>query len=411
MRSTASCRLIRSGQIALGVIALVGLTAFSFSLSPSESSTPGNMPPTPSVHPTSLETETKNTDWPNLFGPTHLGLSSETGLNLDWPAEGPPRRWSKPIGSGYSSPVIGDEHLIVFHRVGDDEVVESFDPETGETDWRFTYPTAYVCRYEYSNGPYSTPAIDDNRVYAWGAEGSLHCLDLDTGEVVWRRSLSEDFSVPENLFAVGTSPLIEGEFLILNVGGKEPNTGIVALDKSSGATVWSATCDAAGYATPIGATIHDRRYLFVFTAEGLVSLDPADGRVWWQIPFKSKVVDTVNASSPVVWNDLVLVTIGPGPGALCVRILPDGSYEEVWRDRRAIDSTFNNLICHDGYVYGFSSRRNHAAGFRAVDIRTGEVMWDWSTDVSRGASLWVDNRCLMIGEYGALAWSTPIRTS
>ncbi len=380
-----------------GLIGLMGLMAFGAGLSRTKSATENNS----EIVSQSFSAQS-TTDWPNLFGPTHRGLSAELGLNLDWPAEGPPQKWSQSIGYGYSSPVVLGEHLMLFHRIGDEEIVETLDPETGASRWRHAYPTAFQCKYEYSNGPYATPVIDDDSVYTWGAEGLFHALDLNTGSVIWKRQLSEEFAVPEKLFAVGSSPLLEADRLILNVGGKKPNSGIVALDKTTGKTLWSATDDGAGYATPIAATIHGRRYVFVFTELGLVSLDPRDGRVWWSVPFRSKTVDSVNATSPVVWNDLILVTIGPGPGCLCLRILPEGSYEEVWRDRRAIDSTFNNLICRDGYVYGFSSMRNRGASFRCVDMQTGKLMWEWSSDLCRGASLWVENRCIVLGEYGYL---------
>lgn len=337
--------------------------------------------------------------WPNLFGPAHNSVSPDSQLALDWPAGGPPEKWRRTIGTGYSAPVASGNAVVTFCRQGDHEVIECLDAGAGATRWSIRYPTSFKCPYHYSDGPYSTPVIDRQHVYAWGAEGELHCLDLKTGQPLWQRSLNSDYQVAEREFPVGGSPLLEWDRLILNVGGTVARSGIVALDKRSGKTLWTATDQGASFATPLAATIHGRRHVFVFTAEGLVSLDPATGRVWWSFPFRAKNPDKVNATSPVVHGDLVFVS-GYSLGSLCLRVLPDGSCQEIWRDVRALDSQYNNLLCIEGHVYGFSAIHRD---FRCLDLRTGEVLWEWPHEIGRGASLAVGNRFLLLGEQGHLA--------
>jgi outer membrane protein assembly factor BamB len=340
--------------------------------------------------------------WPNLFGPYHNSVSAETGLRTEWPAAGPPELWRIDVGRGYSSPVAMDSRLVLLHRMGDTERIESFDADTGASQWRFDYPTSYTCRYEYSDGPYSTPILDDGRIYAVGAQGQFHCLDLATGQLVWRRNPHEDYHVPEALFPVGASPLLEGELLIFNLGSRADGAGIIALDKHSGETVWTATDHGASYATPRAATIHGRRIVLVVTFEGLVALDPRSGRVHWSVPFRPHSPDSVNAASPVVAGDLVLMVTGPGPGGICLRVLPDGRYEEAWRERRNLDSQFNTLVDTDGYVYGYSSKRIRAS-FRCVDLQTGELRWQWRSPLERGSAIAADGRFILWGEHGHLA--------
>ena len=106
----------------------------------------------------------------------------------EWPEAGPAVQWSRPVGLGYSVPVVLDGVLVLFYREGDEEVVEGANAETGQTRWAFRYPTAYRCPVNYSSGPYSTPVLDRDRVYAWGAEGKFHCLDLHQGTLLWSRS-------------------------------------------------------------------------------------------------------------------------------------------------------------------------------------------------------------------------------
>lgn len=353
----------------------------------------------PAAKPISRTTARSDQGWPNLFGPSHDSVAPEMELDLDWPAAGPPARWRRTIGTGYSAPVVRRENLVISYRKKDREVIECLDADSGQPRWQFAYATSFKCPYHYSDGPYSTSVLDHNRVYAWGAEGELHCLDLKTGQPLWRRSLNRDFQVPPREFPVGASPLLEGGRLILNVGGQAPHSGIVALDARSGQTLWTATEQGASFATPVAATIHGRRYVFVFTADGLVSLDPESGRVWCSFPYRAKNPDKLNATSPAVHGDLVFLS-GYSLGSLCLRVLPDGGLQEIWRDVRALDSQYNNLVCRDGFVYGFSALHRD---FRCLELLTGDVRWEWPDEIGRGTSLVVGDRFLLLGEHGHLA--------
>jgi outer membrane protein assembly factor BamB len=319
-----------------------------------------------------------------------------------WGDAGPRLLWRREVGRGYSSPVVWGERLIVFYREGDEEVIECLSTADGRRMWRFSYPTDFVCRVEYTDGPYSTPALDGECAYAVGAEGVLHCLRLCDGSVKWRRHLSRDFHVPPGLFGVGASPLLEGERLILNVGGTTDDgrgAGVIALDKYDGRALWTAADHGASYATPRAATIHGRRFVFVFTDRGLLSLDPATGRVFGEAPFRTAAPENYNAASPLVDGDRILVTVYAG-GALCLRVRPDGGFEELWRDRRALPNHFSTLIGHHGHVFGFSSLD---WTLRCIDLSSGEVAWRWRSDLRRGQGLLADGKLLFLGEDGHLA--------
>jgi outer membrane protein assembly factor BamB len=336
--------------------------------------------------------------WPNLFGPMHDSHSAERGLLTSWPAAGPPVKWRKEIGTGYGAPVAIGGTVIVFHREEDFEIVECLDAETGDSRWRRAYPATFDCPVKYSDGPYSTPVVDEESVYAIGAAGVVHCLDRRDGKPRWRRALHDDFDVPADPFGTPASPLLEGDRLILNLGGR-PGAGIIALDKRTGDTLWTATDDEAGYATPTPGAIHGRRYVFVFTRSGLVALEPA-GRVAWSIPFRANNPEHVNATSPVVDGDIVFVS-GYALGNLAVRVLPDGGHEELWRDvGGALDSQYNNLVAWRGCAFGFSSRDN---SLRCLDLATGNLRWRFKSELGRGATLAADGRLLVVGEFGCLA--------
>ena len=178
-------------------------------------------------------------DWQQLLGPRADGTSSETGLLSAWPSGGPKVIWKKQIGTGYSAPSIRDGRLVLFHRIGNEQIVEALDAKTSKPVWRHASPTRYRDPFGYNNGPRCTPLLTEKHCYTFGAEGVLLCLDVKTGKPVWQRKTAEEFQVPEAFFGVGASPVIEGNLLIVMVGG-QPNSTMVAFDKDTGKVAWQS---------------------------------------------------------------------------------------------------------------------------------------------------------------------------
>ena len=233
-------------------------------------------------------------DWTAFLGPTHNAVSTETRLSRKSP---PSLVWEFSKGTGYGSPAIAGERLVFLHRLRGEEIVECLHAETGATQWQFRYPTDFEDRYGYNDGPRSSPVIDGGRAYTVGAQGQLHCLDLEAGRVIWKRDLDKEYRVPQDFFGRSSTPLIEGPHLIVSVGAPG-GPCVVGFDKTTGREVWRAGKEwGAGYASPIPAVIHGQRRVFVFAggesnppAGGLMSIDPANGRVDFSFPWRSRTV-------------------------------------------------------------------------------------------------------------------------
>jgi outer membrane protein assembly factor BamB len=343
-------------------------------------------------------------DWPQFLGPNRNGTSPETGLLVTWPDKGPPKVWEKEVGDGYSGPVVAGNRLILFHRLANNEVVECLDPANGKGVWKFEYPTAYQDDYGKGNGPRATPAIAGNKVYTLGAEGKLHCLDLEKGTKVWSRSLHDDYQVKKGFFGVATSPLVEGNLVLVNVGGK--GAGIVAFNKDDGKEVWKATEQAASYSSPVAATIDGVRHVFFFTREGIVGLDPANGTVRFSKRWRARLDASVNAATPLVVDDLLFVTSSYSTGAILHRIKKDG-IAEVWKGDQALSSHYNTPVVHQGYLYGLDGRQEGGgAELRCVELKTGIVKW--SKERFGCASLILaDGRLIALCENGDLVLVEP----
>jgi hypothetical protein len=104
-------------------------------------------------------------NWPQWRGPNRDGISKETGLLKQWPAEGPALVWkASGAGRGYSSFSISDGKLYTMGLRGDREFVVAFDIATGKEAWASPHGSAF--RNDRGDGPRGTPTIDGDRVYA-----------------------------------------------------------------------------------------------------------------------------------------------------------------------------------------------------------------------------------------------------
>jgi outer membrane protein assembly factor BamB len=373
--------------------------------------------------PTPLVPDAVTHSWTSFLGPSHNAVSTETPLRRELP---PPLVWELAKGSGYASPAIIGDRLLFIHRLADEEVVDCLHAETGARRWRFRYPTAYQDRYGYNNGPRSSPVIDDGRVFTVGAEGKLHCVDLETGEVVWRRDFRAEYGVTQDFFGTASTPLVEGGVLVVNVGGPR-GACVVGFDTVTGRERWRAGVWGPSCASPVPATVHGQRRVFVFAGGesqppggGLLSLDPTTGAVDFTVSHRSRTYESVNAACPVVFGNHVFISASYRAGGSLVEIRPDFTRRIVWTTQD-FALHFNTPIYRDGYLYGFDGRNQGDASLACVDAETGRVVWrevpTWKETfeqngrtresvlgTARGSLLAVDGSFVCLGEFGHLIW-------
>jgi outer membrane protein assembly factor BamB len=340
-------------------------------------------------------------DWPVFLGLRQNGTSAETGLLLDWPEKGPPVVWSKRLGRSYSPPVVAQGVLIAFHRIGDEEVIECLDARTGQPRWDFRYPTRYVDRYEYNGGPRSSPAIDGDRVYAYGAEGMLTCLDLAGGKKVWQRALNKELGVPQNFFGVGVPPVIEKDLILINAGGPG-GAGVVGISKMTGETVWKTSDQGASYSAPVVSTIRGERMAVFFTGDGLIVIRPDTGKVLHEFPFRSVYRESVNAASPVVVEDVIFLSASYYVGSVALQVPPEGALKCLWRDKKNMQSHWATGIYHGGFLYGIDGRHEQESQMRCLDWKTGAVRWASPRGLGRTPFIMAQGHFIAMSERGDL---------
>lgn len=368
-----------------------------------------------------LRERISGSDWPGFLGPNGDSKSTETGILAQWPTTGPPIVWEKELGTSYGMPSISLGRLFLFDRDNDMARLRCLNSETGEEIWQFGYPTEYEDHFGYNNGPRCCPVVDDDRVYIYGVAGMLHCLRVTDGELLWKVDTMEQFGVVPNFFGVASAPVVEGDLLIVTVGGSpaesqgltirnidqvQPNgTGIVAFDKLRGKVVYTLADELASYASPTLATIGDRRWCFAFLRGGLLGFDPKTGQQDFYYPWRSRIIESVNASNPVVVGSEVFISETYGPGSSLLKVEP-GKSEVVWRDaprqrHRAMEMHWNTPIHIDGYLYGSSGRHSGSAELRCIEWKTGKIMWS-ERRLGRASLMYVDGHFVCLSEDGEI---------
>jgi outer membrane protein assembly factor BamB len=371
--------------------------------------------------PQSLWTRTTGHDWPQFLGPDRNSKSAETGLLVPWPKAGPRVVWSQPLGTGYAIGSVAYGRFYQFDKIDGQATLLCLNAETGKELWRFAYESQYKDLYGYNDGPRCSPLVDGNRVYIFGVEGMLHCLTADTGKLLWKRDTNREFGVIQNFFGVGSGPIIEGELLLAMIGGspaadaKIPSgqldrvsangSAVVAFDKFTGKTRYQLGEDLASYASLQSATIARRRWGFAFCRGGLIGFDPQAGKIDFHYPWRAKLLESVNASTPVVVKDQVFISETYGVGSSLLQVAP-GEQQVVWSDEdrgrgKAMLAHWNTPVYHDGFLYGSSGRHSENAELRCLDWKTGKVQWS-VPELSRTSLLYADSHFLMLGEYGDL---------
>jgi outer membrane protein assembly factor BamB len=153
------------------------------------------------------------------------------------------------------------------------------------------------------------------------------------------------------------------------------------------------------------ATIDDRRWCFVFARGGLLGFNPADGKIDFHYPWRARILESVNASNPVVVGNKVFISECYGPGSALLEVKPGGC-KEIWTDadkgrNKSMQCHWNTPVHVDGYLYASSGRHPNEAELRCIELATGKVMWR-EPGLTRSSLLLVDGHFICQCEDGTL---------
>ena len=261
-------------------------------------------------------------------------------------------------------------------------------------------------------------------MYVLGPEGVLACVSAADGKERWKLNTRATYRFHQNFFGVGSVPVVEGDTLIVAVGGspkgprpvdlrdaKPDGSAVVGLDKLTGDERYRSGDELASYSSPVVRNIDGKRTGLYFARGGLFAFDPKTGAKRFAFPWRSKLEESVNAANPLVVGDRVLLTECYGPGAVLLEA-KNGAVKALWSDddkdrfEKTMLSHWCTPIHHNGFVYGSSGRNDTDADVRCVELATGEVKWTLRR-ATRCTFTLIDGHLIGLGEYGELFLFKP----
>ena len=347
-------------------------------------------------------------DWPQVLGPQRNGIAdSSEKISSRW--RGKLRMpWSRPVGSGFAGVSVVDGRAILFHRDGEEELIECLDAQTGKPLWKASHPVAFQSQVGSNNGPLCTPTISQGKVITFGVEGVLSCHDLQTGQLDWMRETHKDFGAETGYFGAGSSPLVVGDRVIVNVGGKKAGAGVVAFNFQDGATVWKKVSDDASYSAPVVMDFEGLSIAIIVTRLKCVGIEIPGGGQIFEIPFGARG-PTVNGASPVVTGNQIFLTSSYGVGAFSGR-LEFPKFVTEYAKEEFFASQYATPILVDGLFYGIDGRDDTGpADLKCFDPKTKKVLWA-ELNFGYGTQILVDGKLLLVKTNGELVLIEPNAT-
>ena len=335
-------------------------------------------------------------DWPTFRGSEGNGISKETGLLDKWPEAGPKVVWRRTLGEGFSGISVVDDRIYTAYARQKLDYAACLDATTGKEIWSVAMGNKFLDD-QGGPGPRSTPVIENGVGYFLSSQGNLLALDTASGKKLWSRDLVSELGAGIPKWGISTTPLIEGNLLLVDVGGK-PGKSLVAFDKKSGETIWTSHTDIAGYSTPIAITVGGVRQIIFFTGSRMISVSPKDGGIYWEVPWKTSY--DVNAAVPVfVAPDRIFVSSGYDHGAAMMRVIAgdgEAKVEELWKTR-AMKNQFSTSVLIDDHLYGFDDKT-----LKCIDVKSGATLWR-KRGFGHGSLVYADGHLTVLGDRGKLA--------
>ncbi len=317
-------------------------------------------------------------NWPQFRGPAGDGNSAETGLPLTW-SETEHVAWKTAIhGKGWSSPVIWDQQIWMTTAPEDGKQLFAVcvDRQTGRIvhDIRvFEIDKPQFC-YPLNSYASPTPVVEAGRVYVhFGAHGTAS-LDSRSGKILWTR---QDF--PCNHFrGPASSPIVTGNLLVVAYDGFDLQY-VVALDKTTGKTVWQrdrnidyGTEDGdakKAYGTAKMIEVEGQPQLVYPSAGATIAYVPQTGEEIWRVRHGGM---NANATPLFGHGRLYLNTASGGFKLFAMRVGGSGDLTETnveWKCPQGVPSRSSELLV--GNLIFMTSEAGIAS---CLDAKTGKAI-------------------------------------
>jgi len=333
-------------------------------------------------------------DWAQWRGPNQDGTSAETGLLKAWPTGGPPLAWKATgLGAGFSTVAVVGQRVFTMGDQGERNHVFALNRADGKPLWETELGKAGAPGWGGFKGPRCMPVVDGDLLFAVGQYGQMACLDAATGKEKWRKDYQQDFAAPLPEWGFSGMPLVDGDRVILAVGGEQGN--LVALNKATGAVLWRTKefTDSIHYSSPIVAEIGGVRQYLQLTEISLAGIAAADGKLLWRADRKGRVAVI---PTPIYHDHHVYVASGYDVGCNLFKITPSGgafSVEQVYANEIIVNH-HGGVVKVGDHVYGHSEK----LGWTCQEFTTGKAVWQEKDKLGKGSLACADGHLYLRAE-------------
>jgi outer membrane protein assembly factor BamB len=339
-------------------------------------------------------------------GPNRNFQTQAKGLQGTWPATGPRVVWKRPLGDGYSSPVVENGRLYTMYGRSGEEIVLAANAETGETLWEQSAPVSFRSdAREMGDGPYATPLIVGERLFTTGVAGRLQCLEKATGKLLWTQQLWNDHRGSRLMYGYASSPIAFRDTVIVPVGG--PGKSIMAFQQADGKVAWGRLDFGNVYSSPLLINIDGLEQLVAVMDGYVLAVNPHNGDLQWQVPFKA---DYSIAVATPVWgpDNLLFVSSEYNAGSKAIELKRNGQQTqatELWSANR-LRLHHGNAIRIGDAIYFSSGGKGSQAILSAVHARSGKIFWQ-ERSIEKATFVWADEKLITLDQDGNLMIAHP----
>jgi outer membrane protein assembly factor BamB len=341
-------------------------------------------------------------DWLVWGGKNRDFIVNTAGLADSWPAEGPKKIWSRPLGDGYSAVAEEGGVLYTAYRRNSHDVITALDAATGKTIWEYEYDNPFTNSYSEAvgPGPYAMPEVVGDRLITASGTGKIHSLDKKTGKVKWSHDLYNEFHATQLQYGYSCHALPYKDMLIYQAGGE--GDGVIAFRQSDGAVVWKALQFTNSHSSPLLINVDGQPQVVVLAAKTVFGFNPDNGALLWT---HEHVTPYGLAISTPVWapGNLLFVASAYGEGARTLHLSQSGGktkVDQLWYDPH-LQLHIGTAIQRDGYVY-ISRGYDGPVLMTAVELKTGKIMWH-QRGFAKAQLLWADGKLILADQDGTLA--------
>ncbi|HKO95530.1 MAG TPA: PQQ-binding-like beta-propeller repeat protein [Pyrinomonadaceae bacterium] len=370
-------------------------------------------------------------NWPGWRGPDGQGVSPETGLPVEW-SQTKNVKWKTPIsGRGHSSPIVWKKKIFlttaldgevipgrtpgVTHKMSDGSdflhpdamgadrkhtlKVICLDRDTGKILWeRVAYEgPVHDSRHKKASFASSTPVTDGKYVFAFFGSEGLYAYDYK-GKLQWKQDLGK---LGTASVGYGVSPILYGDFVIMQCDELPSKSFIVAFDKKTGKEAWRTPRKVdLTWTTPVLVQAGNRTEIVTAAIEAIIAYDPLTGKELW----RHKGLESNAVPTPVVMKDLVVITSG-SPSKIALALKAGGSGDItgtprlVWSYNKGT-AYVPSPIGYGDYVYLMTGNGT----ITCLDAKTGKVVYEGAR-VPKATLFWAspiafEGKILLTSEEG-----------